>query len=97
MPTCYNTEMETLVGMIIQGRLRKTRFRCEEHEAILKLFVAPNFLRQKLDAACSAFDITAPQYEVLRILKGVHPHSHPRCEIISRMLEPAPPRYPLDR
>ncbi len=78
------------MGKVLQERLRQTRFRGEEHEALLNLFVASNFLRQKLDAACLAFDLTSPQYNVLRILKGVHPQGHPRCEIISRMLEPAP-------
>jgi len=78
------------MGRILQERLRQTGFRSEEHEALLNLFVASNFLRQRLDAACLAYDITGPQYNVLRILKGAHPKGHPRCEIISRMLEPAP-------
>jgi DNA-binding MarR family transcriptional regulator len=34
--------------------------------------------------------LTMPQYNVLRILKGVYPEGHPRCDIISRMIEPAP-------
>lgn len=31
-----------------------------------------------------------PQYNVLRIPKGVHPKGHPRFDIINRMIEPAP-------
>jgi DNA-binding MarR family transcriptional regulator len=35
------------------------------------------------------FNITETQYNVLRILKGVYPNGHARCEIASRMIERA--------
>jgi DNA-binding MarR family transcriptional regulator len=34
--------------------------------------------------------ITSAQYNVLRILRGVHPEGHPRREIIRRMIQVAP-------
>ncbi|MBV8202771.1 MAG: MarR family transcriptional regulator, partial [Acidobacteria bacterium] len=34
--------------------------------------------------------LSASQYNVLRILRGVHPEGHPRCEIARRMIERAP-------
>jgi len=43
-----------------------------------------------MSAVCVDFAITPAQYNVLRILNGVYPAGHPRCEIIARMLEPAP-------
>jgi MarR family transcriptional regulator, 2-MHQ and catechol-resistance regulon repressor len=33
--------------------------------------------------------ITRAQYNVLRILRGVHPQGHARCEIARRMLDRA--------
>jgi DNA-binding MarR family transcriptional regulator len=37
-----------------------------------------------------AHDITLPQYNILRILRGAHPEGHPRYEIAARMLDRAP-------
>lgn len=34
--------------------------------------------------------ITHTQYNVLRILRGVHPEGHPRCEVIDRLITRAP-------
>lgn len=54
------------------------------------LLVSAYFLRSKHDEVMTKFGLTLPQYNVLRILKGVYPEGHPRCEIIDRMIEPAP-------
>jgi DNA-binding MarR family transcriptional regulator len=43
-----------------------------------------------MEKICSDFGITGAQYNVLRILNGVYPEGHPRCEIIARMIESAP-------
>lgn len=59
-------------------------------EAILNVNVASNFLREIMEKICNKHGITMSQYNVLRILKGVHPEGHPRCEIITRMIERAP-------
>lgn len=57
---------------------------------MLNLLVAADHMRQKAEEACAPFGITLPQFNVLRILRGVHPDGHPRCEIIRRMVERAP-------
>jgi DNA-binding MarR family transcriptional regulator len=61
-----------------------------KEEAILNLKVAAHFAENQMEKICSDFGITGAQYNVLRILKGVHPEGHPRCEIIARMIESAP-------
>jgi MarR family transcriptional regulator, 2-MHQ and catechol-resistance regulon repressor len=57
---------------------------------MLNLIVAAGHVRERVDRVCSRHGITMGQYNVLRILRGVHPAGHPRCEIIRRMLERAP-------
>lgn len=57
---------------------------------MLNLLVAADHMRGRMTSICDDFGITIGQYNVLRILRGVHPGGHPRCEIIRRMLERAP-------
>lgn len=59
-------------------------------EALLNLRVASHFAETRMEKICSGYGITGAQYNVLRILKGVYPEGHARCEIISRMIETAP-------
>jgi len=66
------------------------KFNSVASEATLNLLIAAYSVRTMLDSACAKFGITSPQYNVLRILKGKYPDGYPRCEIIQRMIEPAP-------
>ena len=54
------------------------------------MMVASDFLKRQAENLCSEHGITAAQYNVLRILRGVYPAGHPRCEIASRMIERSP-------
>src|SRR3954470_6170048 len=77
--------------MPIRERIQQRRaFRSVGHEAVISLAVAADHLDQVTEAVCQRHGLTADQYNVLRILKGVHPEGHPRCEIAGRMLERAP-------
>ncbi|MBA3440374.1 MAG: MarR family transcriptional regulator [Pyrinomonadaceae bacterium] len=57
---------------------------------MLNLMVASDHVRSRIDRICADFGITHGQYNVLRILRGIYPEGHPRCEIAVRMLEKAP-------
>ena len=59
-------------------------------EMLLNLYVASHLLKDESEKVCAKFGITAGQYNVLRILNGVYPNGHPRCEIMFRMIERAP-------
>lgn len=59
-------------------------------EAILNLRVASNLLVAEFEKFINKHGITEAQFNVLRILKGVHPDGHPRCEIITRMIDRSP-------
>ena len=78
------------MGDILKKRLKQSKFENLDQEVALNLLVSAYFLRSKHDEVMIKFGLTLPQYNVLRILKGVYPEGHPRCEIIDRMIEPAP-------
>lgn len=78
------------MGEILKKRLKQNKFSSKQQEALLNIFVCANHLRLKSSTMIEQYGITFGQYNVLRILKGKYPDGHPRCEIISRMIEPAP-------
>lgn len=45
---------------------------------------------QRMEEVCAVHGVTHTQYNVLRILRGVHPEGHPRCEIAERLIGRAP-------
>jgi DNA-binding MarR family transcriptional regulator len=78
------------VGEALKRRIKQARFDSPAQEAMLNLLVAAGHVRQLVDHACAAADITHGQYNALRILRAAHPNGYPRCEIAARMVERAP-------
>ena len=76
--------------MPIRERIQQQRFRSVVDEAVVSLAVAADHLDQATEAVCGRHGITGDQYNVLRILRGVHPGGHPRCEVARRMIHPSP-------
>ncbi len=74
----------------LSRRLQQSTFASPAQEALLSLLVAANTLNDVMDEVCGKYDITRPQYNVLRILRGAQPQGHARCEIARRMLDRAP-------
>ncbi len=66
------------------------RLESPAQEAMVSLMVATGHLVQALDEVCSAHGITHDQYNVLRILRGVHPKGHPRYAVGERLMSRAP-------
>ena len=73
----------------LSRRLKQPQFSSPAQEAALSVIVAANTLNDRMDRICEEHEITRAQYNVLRILRGVHPGGHPRCEIACRMLDRA--------
>jgi DNA-binding MarR family transcriptional regulator len=73
----------------LSRRLKQTQFSDPVQEALLSLIVAANTLNDRMDGICEHYGITRPQYNVLRILRGVHPDGHARSEIACRMVDRA--------
>lgn len=77
--------------MPIRERIQQRgAFRSVAHEAVISLMVAADHLDQVAEAVFQRHGLTGDQYNVLRILRGVHPEGHPRCEIARRMIHRSP-------
>ena len=78
------------MGTALGRRLVQARFESPVQVAALNLLVAGSYLQEQNARMLAEHDLSLPQYNVLRILKGVYPEGHPRCEIARRMIERAP-------
>ena len=56
----------------------------------MSLLVAAGHIAQRMNDLCRAHGITHDQYNILRILRGVHPEGHPRFEVAKRLISRAP-------
>lgn len=78
------------MGTVLKRRLKQLSFESAEQEAILNILVSSNHVKSKIESVCTKHGITISQFNVLRILNGKYPEGYPRCDIISRMIDPAP-------
>jgi DNA-binding MarR family transcriptional regulator len=78
------------MGEALKKRLKMKKDIPAREELSLNLKVASNLLSNRMDKVIVKYGITGSQYNVLRILKGVYPEGHPRCEIAPRMIDIAP-------
>lgn len=78
------------MGEALKRRIKQERFESPAQETFLNLLLVADHLREKLERICARHGITGGQYNILRILRGVYPEGHPRCEISARLLERAP-------
>lgn len=78
------------MGQVLKNRLKQKKFRSPRHEAALNLFLAANHVQKIVDDICGEFGLTSQQYNILRILRGVHPEGHRCAGIRERMLDRSP-------
>lgn len=69
---------------------RNRSFNSLEEEVFLNLQRTANLLLQALNRSLRPFDLTPAQYNVLRILRDVHPDSLPCGEVGNRLVSPVP-------
>jgi DNA-binding MarR family transcriptional regulator len=74
----------------LSRRLKQEEFAGAAQEALLSVLVAAATLNDLMERVCAEHKVTRAQYNVLRILRGVYPQGHPRCEIACRMIDRAP-------
>ena len=75
---------------LVSERLKQSKFESPSHEAVLSLLITANQLKEKHNEMCGEKGISYQHFNILRILKGVFPRGHPRCEIAARMVERSP-------
>ena len=79
------------MGNTLREHIKQTvPFEDATQEAMLNLFVAAAHVRHRVEDVCRDHGLQFSHHNVLRILRGVHPDGHPRCEIMERMLDPSP-------
>jgi DNA-binding MarR family transcriptional regulator len=71
-------------------RRRSRRFDSLEQEAFLNLWRTYDRLRALEDALFSSHDLTAQQYNALRLLRGVSPGTVPTLALAERLVSRAP-------
>jgi DNA-binding MarR family transcriptional regulator len=76
--------------MSVRARIQQRRFKDPADEAVVSLLVAAGHVNQRLADLCRGHGVTPDQYNILRILRGVHPGGHPRFEIGNRLINRAP-------
>src|SRR5438093_1149021 len=59
-------------------------------EATVSLLVAAGHLLQALGEICARYDITAEQYNMLRVLRATHPGGQPRNKVATHCTHRAP-------
>ncbi|MCB0281920.1 MAG: MarR family transcriptional regulator [Calditrichaeota bacterium] len=75
---------------VLSERIKQYQFGNAGHEAILNIMLTSSHIRERLNSICLEHSISLQQFNILRILKGIHPEGFPRCEISERMVERAP-------
>lgn len=87
---CKHVINRLIMARTLHERVKQRDFESLRQKATVHLLVTAAHYRQILNDICREFGITHDQYNILRILKGVHPEGHPRYEIIDRMIERRP-------
>jgi DNA-binding MarR family transcriptional regulator len=87
----YSPPRFRAVGRALLERLKQTRpLPNAGDESLVNLLLAARWVEDELARRLAPLGLTHPQYNVLRILRGVHPGSHPRCEIAARLIVRSP-------
>jgi DNA-binding MarR family transcriptional regulator len=59
--------------MGLEDEIKQKKFDSEYHKLVLNLVYTYNWIEQPMKALISKYNITTPQYNILRILKGSFP------------------------
>lgn len=74
--------------MKLEDELKQTKpFKSEVQKLVLNISVTSSWLNSIFIEKLKPYDISPPQYNVLRILKGKHPESYCNQEITQRMID----------
>lgn len=74
------------VNMKLEDEIR-SKFRNDYHKALVNLYYTNNVISVQFDKLLKAYGLAAPQFNVLRILRGQHPNAVSIGLIKERMLD----------
>jgi hypothetical protein len=69
------------LGEVLNKYLKMSKASSVREELNLNLRAASVVIYNQFEKICGTTGLTGSQYNVLRILKGVYPNGHARCEI----------------
>jgi DNA-binding MarR family transcriptional regulator len=75
------------MGKKIDEELKSSNFRNESHKALLNLLVTASWLQNASGSLFKKYDLTAQQFNVLRILRGQFPKPCTVLSIRERMID----------
>ena len=73
--------------MKIEDEIKQKKFINAHQKAVINLVYTVNWMQDQHQKLFKSFNITAQQFNILRILKGQHPNSTSATEIKARMLD----------
>lgn len=73
--------------MRIEDEIQQKQFKSEFHKAEVNLLFTASWKSSQSAALMKPFSLTLPQYNILRILKGQHPHPAPLKLLTERMID----------
>ena len=73
--------------MKLEEAIKSSRFASEKHKATLNVIYSAYWLRNNFSAVSKKEDLTVEQFNVMRILKGMHPEQMCVKDISERMVE----------
>jgi DNA-binding MarR family transcriptional regulator len=73
--------------MKLEAEIKQTNFRDEYHKASLNIVYTANWLQNRQAAFFREYDLTGPQFNILRILRGQYPQPATVNLLIERMLD----------
>jgi DNA-binding MarR family transcriptional regulator len=73
--------------MNIEDEIKQPKFKSGHQKALLNLLYTASWIQGKQQDFFKPFNITAQQFNILRILKGQHPKAISATEIKARMLD----------
>lgn len=73
--------------MQIEKEIKQSSFKSEYHKLSVNLMFTCGWLHQKNQAFLKPYGLTEQQYNILRILRGQHPHPARISLLIERMLD----------
>src|SRR5437870_3469470 len=82
--------MVSMGDTLVESRRRAQRFDSPQQEAFLNLWRTYDRLRELEDELFGRYELTAQQYNTLRLLRASHPHKLPTLALAERLVSRAP-------
>jgi DNA-binding MarR family transcriptional regulator len=74
----------------LKDLIRQDRFASPAQEAVLNVLATSSWATRHIASALTPYGVTPAQYNVLRILRGVHPSRHTCSEVGDRLVDRTP-------